>query len=346
MPSARTGIFKNIRLRRLPGLGGWFFPALLGLINLGLDPSPARADPMAYAGKVIDAAGDGIPWALLQVDGGDPLWQSGADGSFSITGIAASVYYPEIEPALPFRAEQARTKAQVPVDRFLLTGRAARGRYVTSVLLWEKAAGKSGSGGGVFPPQSQPARRYDAAEPEVPPPPPMPAKTSAGHTLSVSMAGYQTGNFPQAGTMGNGLTLALARSATDTAAYAAEKKLCLDTINAFRAKVGLPPVAWSKSLEAFADQGARYDSERNVAHGHFSAFSKGAVPSDAENAVPGWPLKSYKTVSAVVAKGAEMMWAEGPGGGHYENIRGSQTLVGCGIYVTPAGAVWVLHDFK
>jgi hypothetical protein len=122
--------------------------------------------------------------------------------------------------------------------------------------------------------------------------------------------------------------------------------VCLDTINAYRATLGLKAVARSPSLEAFADQGARYDSELGKAHAHFGAFSKGAVPSDAENAIPGWPLKNYKTVAKVVGEGAKMMWAEGPGGGHYENIKGSHAAVGCGIYVNPAGGVWVIHNFK
>ena len=160
------------------------------------------------------------------------------------------------------------------------------------------------------------------------------------------MARYETGGFLQTGATAKNLVLALSPSATDTAAYAAEKRLCLDTINAYRATLGLKAVVRSAGLEAFADQGARYDSERDKAHAHFSAFSKGAVPSDAENAIPGWPLKTYKTVAKIVGEGAKMMWAEGPGGGHYENIKGSHTAVGCGIYVNPAGGVWIIHDFK
>jgi hypothetical protein len=181
----------------------------------------------------------------------------------------------------------------------------------------------------------------------LPPPPPTLEKSAAApFTLSVSMARYQTGSFPQADATAKNLVLTLSPSATDTAAYAAEKQLCLDTINAYRATLSLKPVVRSASLEAFADQGARYDSERDKAHAHFGAFSKGAVPSDAENAIPGWPLKNYKTVAKIVGEGAKMMWAEGPGGGHYENIKGSHTAVGCGIYVNPAGGVWIIHDFK
>jgi hypothetical protein len=41
------------------------------------------------------------------------------------------------------------------------------------------------------------------------------------------------------------------------------------------------------------------------------------------------------------------MWAEGPGGGHYDNMASSRyTRLGCGIYVSPGEAVWVVQDFN
>jgi uncharacterized protein YkwD len=126
--------------------------------------------------------------------------------------------------------------------------------------------------------------------------------------------------------------------------YAVEKKLCLDETNRYRATLGLPAVAWSTELEAFAESGVRYDAARNRAHAHFAAAKPN--PSDAENEIPGWPLSNYKTVSKVVEEGLKMMWDEGPGGGHYENIKGSHTALGCGILVTEAGRVWVIQDFK
>jgi hypothetical protein len=43
----------------------------------------------------------------------------------------------------------------------------------------------------------------------------------------------------------------------------------------------------------------------------------------------------------------QMMWAEGPGGGHYENMSSTQyTLAGCGTYTTSDGNVWVTTDFR
>ncbi|MDB5051367.1 MAG: hypothetical protein JWO30_4438 [Fibrobacteres bacterium] len=305
----------------------------------------ARAETIGYSGKVIDETGAGVPWALIKVDGSDVIGQSGADGSFTLSGNGlAAAFYADPKPQAPFSG--VFSAGAIP-DRYLLTGRAASGRHVAATLLLSAPIGDA-SAGKTFPLANAPRTRIAAAADadRTPPPPPVLSKPAAAYNLIVTMAHYRTETFPQAAPTAKSISLTLAASATDTAMYAAEKKLCLDTINAYRAMVGAKAVTWSKSLEAFADQGARYDAERNVAHGHFSAYSKYAVPSDAENAIPGWPLKSYKTVAAVVAEGAKMMWAEGPGGGHYENIKGSHTQVGCGIYVTPTGAVWVIHDFK
>lgn len=303
----------------------------------------ARAEAVGFSGKVVDESGAGVPWALIKVEGSDLAGQSGADGSFTLSGTVAALFYPDPKPRAFRMAPAAAAAAPDPV-RYLLTGRAAWDRPVAATLLLDPPEGDAGAGKAIRL-ANAPRVRAPASE-GFPPAPPVLAKPSASYGLTVAMAHYQTAAAPQASPTAKNLVIALAKSATDTAYYAAEKKLCLDTINAYRAQAGVPAVAWSKSLEAFADQGARYDAERNVAHGHFSAFSKNAVPADAENAIPGWPIKSYKTVAAVVAEGAKMMWAEGPNGGHYENIKGSHTQVGCGIYVTPAGAVWVIHDFK
>ncbi len=327
-----------------------FLPLLA--IAVAIAPHRPRAEAFTFSGKVVDSSGAAIPWALIRLDGGELVGQSGLDGTFNLAGNAAAIFpYPDPEPSLPFAPPSPASVAAPGLpDRYLLTGRLASGPRRAAALLLAAPTGVARAGKS-FPGSDAPLKRPPASAqaaasaPERPPAPPRLHKTAA-HTLTISMAHFQEGTFPQGVAGAKGLVLTMAGSATDTARYAAEKKLCLDTINAYRAKVGLGPLAWSRSLEAFADQGARYDSERDAAHGHFSAFSKGAVPSDAENAVPGWPLKSYRTVAAVVAEGAKMMWAEGPGGGHYENIKGRHSQVGCGIYVTSAGDVWVLHDFK
>lgn len=298
----------------------------------------AFAEPISYAGKVVDAAGVPLPWALLKIEGSAIIGQSGADGTFSLAGEAATVFWPDPQPPGFGDAPKAGPPAFYRPD-----GRATVPDHVASTLLLMRSRGDRPASRAVGLANAARAVEWDIRPPE---PPVLARTTTPAWTLSVAMANYQPGAFAQSATSAKGLVLTLAKSATDTATWAAEKKLCLDTINALRAGLSLPKLAWSKSLEAFADQGARYDAERNKAHAHFGAFSVRAVPSDAENAIPGWPLKNYKTVAKVVHDGAKMMWDEGPSGGHYENIKGSHTQVGCGIYVTPSGGVWVIHDFK
>lgn len=121
---------------------------------------------------------------------------------------------------------------------------------------------------------------------------------------------------------------------------------CVDVINSHRAKVGAAPLARSSALETYAAAGAASDSQTNQPHGHFMATAGGGV-AFAENEIPGWPLSSYMTVTNVIDRGTLLMWNEGPGGGHYENlVNRSFTQVGCGIHTTATGAVWLTQDFR
>jgi hypothetical protein len=120
---------------------------------------------------------------------------------------------------------------------------------------------------------------------------------------------------------------------------------CVDVLNSYRAKVGRPPLARASDLEAYATVGAKSDSETGEPHGHFMSTDGGGI-AWAENEIPGWPLVDYGSVRDVIDEGTKMMWDEGPGGGHYENIVGDYTQVGCGTYLTPGGDVWITQDFR
>jgi uncharacterized protein YkwD len=121
---------------------------------------------------------------------------------------------------------------------------------------------------------------------------------------------------------------------------------CVDVINGYRAKVGASPLARSSALEAYAAAGATSDSQTNQPHGHFITTAGGGI-AFAENEIPGWPLASYQTTANVIERGTLLMWNEGPGGGHYQNlVNTSFTQVGCGVHATTAGAVWVTQDFR
>ncbi len=131
-----------------------------------------------------------------------------------------------------------------------------------------------------------------------------------------------------------------------TPAPSGDLQHCVDVINSYRAMVGSPPVTRASDLEAYAAEGAQADSVTGTAHGHFRATSGGGI-AFAENELPGWPLGGYGSIQGIMDAGSAQMWAEGPGGGHYENMRNpSYTRVGCGVYVMASGNVWVVQDFR
>jgi len=121
------------------------------------------------------------------------------------------------------------------------------------------------------------------------------------------------------------------------------EQLCVDTINNYRATLGLPPYARWSAEETCADGQAKSDSQSGTAHGAF-----GQCTEFAQNECPGWPGPP----SSMIPQCLQMMWNEGPGTnfaqhGHYINMSSTQyTQVACGFYTLSDGSVWAVQDFK
>jgi len=117
---------------------------------------------------------------------------------------------------------------------------------------------------------------------------------------------------------------------------------CVNRTNELRATKGLPPIPRLASAEACADGQAKSDSESGEAHGAFDACV---------NQVKGWKgvaqneCPNYGSVEDTLTRCLDAMWAEGPGGGHYDNMTGNSTDTACGLYATPTGKVWLVQDF-
>ena len=112
---------------------------------------------------------------------------------------------------------------------------------------------------------------------------------------------------------------------------------CVDAINGYRATLGLAPYARWTQAESCADGQALSDSKTGKAHGAFTQCGE-----HAQDECPGWPGPS----DAMIPKCLAAMWAEGPGGGHYENMRGKYTQVACGFTTLANGSVWAVQDFR
>jgi hypothetical protein len=150
-------------------------------------------------------------------------------------------------------------------------------------------------------------------------------------TLSGSSSGASSGAGSSGGSSG-GAGSSSGGASTDAA------KVCFDTINQYRASIGLPAYARWTSGESCVDGQAKSDSQSGTAHGAF-----GTCGEFAQNECPGWPGPA----ATMIPQCLQMMWGEGPGGGHYDNMTSTQyTMAACGFYTLADGSVWATQDFK
>lgn len=116
------------------------------------------------------------------------------------------------------------------------------------------------------------------------------------------------------------------------------QQLCVDTINQYRASVGRPPLARWKSAESCSDGQALSDGQTDTPHGAF-----GDCGEWAQNECPGWP----GPLDQLIAGCLDLMWDEGPGGGHYDNMENPQyTEVACGFATMSDGSIWAVQNFR
>jgi hypothetical protein len=120
---------------------------------------------------------------------------------------------------------------------------------------------------------------------------------------------------------------------------------CIDEVNRLRASAGKSALNKSDRVKGFSDEAARIDGEAHEVHKHFRDTNGGGGAAKAENEIPWWKLSRYGSVRTIIREGLANEWAEGPGGGHYENITGPYGEVACGISVTN-DEVTVTQDFR
>src|SRR5687768_16063345 len=128
----------------------------------------------------------------------------------------------------------------------------------------------------------------------------------------------------------------------------------LRRLNDYRSLVGAPPLVMDAQLNAFATQGSQELLQNHVPHGHFQNASNAGTlfttdgfqgyAAENQGDPHGWPPGTIENqIDQILAA----MWAEGPGGGHYENmIRASLQRVGIGLVLTGTGQLYFTNDFS
>lgn len=150
--------------------------------------------------------------------------------------------------------------------------------------------------------------------------------------------GATSGEGP-AVTSGPGPSSSVATSSVSTGTGGGnEYQDCVDIINMYRATIGAPPYARWTDGEMCVDGQAKADSQSGTPH---SAF--GQCNEWAQDECPGWPGPPDQMIGDCLAA----MWAEGPGGGHYDNMSSTMyTKAACGYYTLGDGSVWATQDFQ
>ncbi len=127
----------------------------------------------------------------------------------------------------------------------------------------------------------------------------------------------------------------------------AEIAFCVEETNRYRTAIKKPPFARTAALDDFASRGAEHDAKRREPHHHFNNTQfPDSFSALAENELPWWHLDADEgAVRRVIRAGLRSMWEEGPGGGHYENLVGTYTQMGCGIWID-GNEITVVQDFR
>lgn len=131
-------------------------------------------------------------------------------------------------------------------------------------------------------------------------------------------------------------------------------KYNVERINAYRARLGLPPVLYDAKISAFAREGSARLAKDHAPHAHFRERAQGAPgfgSRSAENqgdpaGVPSMDADREKSGKKQIDVMLKMMMDEGPGGGHYDNMTNPKyRRVGIGL-VYEGGRLYMTNDFS
>jgi hypothetical protein len=123
---------------------------------------------------------------------------------------------------------------------------------------------------------------------------------------------------------------------------ASDLAFCYTETNLYRTLLSVAPVASDPAVEAYALRAAQSDHSTGRGHGYTSG-PNGPAGVFAENEAVRWPHTA--SVRDLIAAITATFYREGPGGGHYENLRGPYGRVGCGL-VLENGSLTLVQHFR
>jgi uncharacterized protein YkwD len=141
-----------------------------------------------------------------------------------------------------------------------------------------------------------------------------------------------------------------------TVVGSAEQQHNLQRLNQYRAMVGAVALVMDAQLNAYATQGSQELLQNHQPHGHFQGSQNAGTlfttdgfqghAGENQGDPNGWPPRPggvQQQIDEILA----MMWAEGPGGGHYENMIGATfRRVGIGLVLDANGRLYFTNDFS
>ena len=165
--------------------------------------------------------------------------------------------------------------------------------------------------------------------------------------LALPLAACGGGGGSGGGSSGGGI--GPLRGTVDTA----DVQYTIDQINAYRQTVAAPALVGNQQLHDFAVDGSQQLYNDHIPHKHFQDHSATLFTTDGfvnvagenQGDPNGWPVRA--NVRAQIDEILAAMWAEGPGGGHHDNMASTAFFrVGIGLVLDPTGKLYFTNDFS
>jgi len=122
----------------------------------------------------------------------------------------------------------------------------------------------------------------------------------------------------------------------------ADLDFCIAETNRYRQMANKSALTGSAAAEAFALNAAISDHRSGTPHAYFGS----QAVNGAENEVLRAGLAVVgPNARAAISISLSSFWAEGPGGGHYQNLISNRSDVGCGVF-SENGLVTVVQEFR